>query len=128
MSDKTVAEKLHIKAGKSVTFFNPPENNEELLGGLDQDISISEGDPADILLAYIEDREQLERNLLALKASIKDDGALWIAYHKGTSEVDTDINRDSIAKYARENGLKGVAMISINDNWSALRLKIVDDV
>lgn len=128
MSDKTVAEKLHIKPGKSVTFFNPPENNDELLGGIDQDIAISEGDPADILLAYIEDRKQLERNLLALKSSIKDDGALWIAYHKGTSSVDTDINRDSIAAYAKKNGLKGVAMISINDNWSALRLKITDHV
>lgn len=128
MSDKTVAEKLHIKPDKSVTFFNPPENNDELLGGIDQDIAISEGDPADILLAYIEDRKQLERNLLALKSSIKDDGALWIAYHKGTSSVDTDINRDSIAEYAKKNGLKGVAMISINDNWSALRLKITDHV
>lgn len=128
MSDKSVAEKLHIKPDKSVTFFNPPKNNDELLGGIDQDISISEGDPADILLAYIEDREQLERNLLALKASIKDNGALWIAYHKGTSEVDTDINRDSIAEYAQKNGLKGVAMISINENWSALRLKTIDNV
>jgi len=128
MASKSVAEKLHIKPGKSVTFFNPPENNDELLGGVDEDISISEGDPADILLAYIEDREQLERNLLALKSSIKDDGTLWIAYHKGSSSVDTDINRDSIADYAQQNGLKGVAMISINDNWSALRLKIIDHV
>ena len=126
MSDKTVAEKLHIKSDTSVMFFNPPENNEELLGGVNQDMSISDGDPADILLAYVEDREQLERNLLALKSNIKDDGALWIAYHKGTSSVDTDINRDSIYQYAKENGLKGVSMISINDDWSALRLKIVD--
>lgn len=126
MASKTVADKLHIKPGKSVTFFNPPANNEELLGGLSQDIAISEGDPADILLAYIEDQKQLERNLLALKSSITEDGALWIAYHKGTSPVDTDINRDTINAYARKNGLKGVGMISINDDWSALRLKIID--
>ena len=124
MTSKTVAEKLHFKPGKTVTFFNPPKNNEELLGGIHEDISISEGDPADILLAYIENREQLERNLLALKSSIKDDGALWIAYHKGTSSVDTDINRDIIHDYAQDHGLKGVSMISINDNWSAFRFKI----
>jgi len=123
---KTVAEKLRIKADTSLTFFNPPHNNHALLGGIDEDISITDGDPADIILAYIEDRKQLERNLLALKSGIKKDGALWIAYHKGSSSVDTDINRDSIAEYALKNGLKGVAMISINDNWSALRLKIVD--
>lgn len=126
MSSKTVAEKMHMKLGKTVSFFNPPENNRELLGGISEDISISEGDPADILLAYIENREQLERNLLALKSSIKDDGALWIAYHKGSSAIDTDINRDSIAKYALENGLKGVAIVSINENWSAFRFKIIN--
>lgn len=126
MSAQTVAEKLHFKPGKTVTFFNPPDNNEQLLGGIHENISISEGDPADILLAYIEDREQLERNLLALKSSIKDDGALWIAYHKRSSSVDTDINRDSIHEYADKHGLKGVSMISINENWSAFRFKIVD--
>ena len=126
MSSKTVAEKLHFKPSKAVTFFNPPDNNEELLGSIHEDIAISEGDPADILLAYIDNREQLERNLLALKSSIKDDGALWIAYHKGSSAVDTDINRDIIHDYAKKNGLKGVAMISINENWSAFRFKIVD--
>ena len=125
MSSKTAAEKLHISPAKSVMFFNPPENNRELLG-ISEDISITEGDPADILLAYIENREQLERNLLALKSNIKDNGALWIAYHKGTSPVDTDISRDSIHAYAAENGLKGVSMISINDNWSAFRFKIID--
>ncbi len=128
MSEKSVAEKLNITPDKSVTFFNPPDNHDELLGDVHEDVSISEGDPADILLAYIEDREQLDRNFLALKASIKDDGALWIAYHKGSSSVDTDINRDSIADYAEENGMKGVSRISINENWSALRLKITDHV
>lgn len=126
MTSRTVADKLYINPGKTVTFFNPPANNQELLGGIPEDISISEGDPADILLAYIKNREQLERNLLALKSSIKEDGALWIAYYKGTASVDTDINRDSIHAYAQQHGLKGVAMISINEDWSAFRFKIVD--
>ncbi len=36
----------------------------------------------------------------------------------------TDINRDTIAEYARTLGLEGVAMISVDDDWSALRLKV----
>jgi hypothetical protein len=39
--------------------------------------------------------------------------------------VKTDINRDTINAYAASLGLQGVAMISIDDDWSALRLKIV---
>ena len=47
-----------------------------------------------------------------------------ITYHKGTSKTKTDINRDSINTYAQTIGLVGVAMISIDDDWSALRLKV----
>jgi hypothetical protein len=49
---------------------------------------------------------------------------LWIAYHKGTSKVKTDIHRDSINAYALTLGMVGVAMIAINDDWAALRLKV----
>jgi len=48
-----------------------------------------------------------------------------VAYHKGTSQIKTDINRDSINAYASTLGFQGVAMISINEDWSALRLKPV---
>ncbi len=36
-----------------------------------------------------------------------------------------NINRDSIAEYALSLGLEGVAIISVDDDWSALRLKLV---
>jgi hypothetical protein len=39
--------------------------------------------------------------------------------------VKTDIHRDTINAYAQTLGLQGVAMISINDDWSALRLKLI---
>ena len=50
-------------------------------------------------------------------------GMIWVAYHKGTSPVKTDINRDSIWAYARTIGMDAVAQVSINDDWSAVRLK-----
>ena len=46
-----------------------------------------------------------------------------VTYYKGTSRVKTDINRDTISAYTHSVGLEGVAMISIDDDWSALRLK-----
>jgi hypothetical protein len=49
---------------------------------------------------------------------------LWVTYHKGTSKVKTDIHRDMINAYAHSIGLEGVAMISIDEDWSALRLKL----
>lgn len=125
MSSKTVAQKMYMKDGKDIAFFNEPGNYEELLGGLPDDINITT-ENADILLAFIDNKKQLKSHLPDLKRRIKNEGALWIAYHKQSSSVDTDINRDSIAALALRNGLKGVAMVSLNTNLSALRLKIIN--
>ena len=37
----------------------------------------------------------------------------------------SDINRDNIAAYASTLGLQAVAMISVDEDLSALRLKVV---
>ncbi|HEX7432474.1 MAG TPA: hypothetical protein VF326_02355 [Anaerolineaceae bacterium] len=55
-------------------------------------------------------------------------GILWEACHKGTSWVKTDINRDMIAAYGQSPGLQPNAMISINEDWAALRLEEVHTV
>ncbi len=128
MSSKTVAEKMYIKPGMEIGFFNAPNNLEELLGGLPDDVEIAEdleGTELDLILAFIEDQQMLEAYLYSLKQAIADDGALWLAYHKGSSSVDTDINRDIIHNYGQQMDLKGVSMISINDNWSGFRFKKV---
>jgi len=128
MSSKTVAEKMYIKPGMEIGFFNAPNNLEELLGGLPDDVEIAEdleGTELDLILAFIEDQQMLEAYLYSLKQAIADDGALWLAYHKGSSSVDTDINRDIIHNYGQQLDLKGVSMISINDNWSGFRFKKV---
>jgi len=36
-----------------------------------------------------------------------------------------DVNRDTIRRYAEGFGYKAVAMVSIDDTWSALRLKLL---
>ena len=40
----------------------------------------------------------------------------------------TDINRDTIWAYARGVGFDAVFLISIDDDWSAMRLKVVEPV
>ena len=53
------------------------------------------------------------------------DGIALICVPKGTSKLKSDINRDSIAAYALTLGLQAVAMISVDEDLSALRLKVV---
>lgn len=59
---------------------------------------------------------------------LKPDGMFWISYPKQTSKVKTDLNRDILWKLMEKHGLAGVAMISIDNVWSAMRFRPADKV
>ncbi len=128
MSEKTNAQKLSIKEGYRVMFIHPPANNSSLLGELPPNVTLAAGSETgvDFILAYIVDRKELEKHLADLKTRLKPKGLLWVAYYKGTARVKTDINRDTINAYAKTLGLEGVFMISLDEDWSAMRLKGID--
>ncbi len=127
MPDKPIAQKLMIKPGQKVLLVNPPRGYRSLMGALPNGAAFLSpaGKTADAIQVFVDTRAELERQLPKLKKALAPGGMLWVTYHKGTSKVKTDINRDSIVRYARTIGLEGVAMISIDDDWSALRLKML---
>jgi len=132
MSAKTVAEKLLIKPGKSLLVVNPPDNLNEVLGPLPEGVAITvyanptEGSGLfDVVLAFIANRSVLESQLLDLSKLVQPKGIFWLAYTKSSSKVKADINRDSIWAYAKPLGMDGVAMVSLDEDWSGFRLKFV---
>ena len=125
ISEKSVAEKLLIKPGYNILLLNEPDNYRKLLGQLPAKVILLTKPEGlfDLIQVFVTSRQELEEWLPRLKASLKPNGLLWVTYPKGTSKMKTDVNRDSINTFAKSVGLQGVAMISIDDVWSALRLK-----
>ncbi len=68
-------------------------------------------------------RSQLEEIRSTLGAAV-----LWVTYPKGGSEVKTDLDRDIIWAYVRTIGFDAVSNISIDEVWSALRLKVIGPI
>ena len=88
---------------------------------------VKEGDgPFDVIMMFCMNRKDLEQYLPQAKERLGDKGSLWIAYLKQTASKATDINRDSINAYLKENGITAVAMISIDGDWSAMRAKRIE--
>ena len=129
MSDKTIADKMFLRTAKSMLILNgnvhpgmvsqmPPEliRNDQTKGN----------DKVDVVLLFALNRHELEQAFPTAKERLGDKGSLWVAYLKQTASKATDINRDSINAYAKENGITGVAMISIDGDWSALRMKRIE--
>jgi hypothetical protein len=125
MSEKSVAQKLLFKPGQTVWVVNPPPDIIDLLGKIPDQVEIlsSAMSPVDIIQMFSASRQALEEQLPRVQPFLKPGGILWVTYYKGTARVKTDINRDTINAYAHTLGLEGVAMISVNEDWSAMRFK-----
>ena len=127
MSDKSIAQKLFIKPGNKFLLINPPAGYLAQLGQLPEGTIILNDSSClvEVIQVFVLNHSELEAQLTRLKGLLAPKGMLWVTYHKGTSKVKTNINRDTINAYAGSLGLQGVAMISMDDDWSALRLKMV---
>ena len=127
MSEKTVAQKLGLKAGRTLAVRQHPDDIAALIGALPSGAKLvtAENKPCALILMFAKDMVALAKGLPRCKRLLEPGGALWVAYIKGTSVRKTDISRDSIRDYVATIGLDTVSQIAIDDDWSALRLKVV---
>ena len=127
MATKPLAERMHLRAGERLLLANAPNGYAATLGpppGIDVQ-ERAEG-TFDVIQVFVSTREALEANAPRLKALLNPGGKLWIAYPKGTSkQLSADINRDDIRRYATTVGLQTVAQVAVDDDWSAIRCKVV---
>ncbi len=125
MNEKTVADRMFLRNAKSMQVLNGGVHP-TVVSQLPQEL-IKEGDgPFDVIMAFCMNRKDLEQYVPVAKERLGDKGSLWIAYLKQTASKATDINRDSINAYLKEQGITAVAMISIDGDWSALRAKRIE--
>jgi len=127
MSNKSISQRLFIKAGFRVALIGAPDNFIDQIGDLPEKVIItrSVGKTTNIVQAFIDSKEKLIDFLDNLYKENKE-LIIWVAYPKGTSKIKTYINRDIISKIAQDNyGMKSVAMISIDETWASMRFKFV---
>jgi hypothetical protein len=121
MADKTITDKLYLKTAKSLAVFNG-EVHPGVVAQLPPDM-ITEQDEADVVLLFALNQVDLDKWWTQAMARLGEKGSLWIAFLKQSAPKATDLNKDVIYDYAKERGVTGVALISVDADWSAVRLK-----
>ena len=113
---------MYLKTVRSMAVFNGavhPGIVDRLPASL-----LGEGeDPADVVLLFALNQAELDKFMPDALKRLGDKGSLWIAFLKQSAPKATDINRDSISAWAAGHGVTVVALISLDADWSALRLK-----
>jgi hypothetical protein len=108
-------KKLQLKDAQTIAVIDGPTR----LGLAAQQTDF---DNADAVLLFACNKARLSRDLDDLKRAVDSNKLTWIAYPKG-KQLNTDLNRDIVRSILNENGLNPVRQISIDDTWSALRIR-----
>lgn len=129
MLDAALAKKLRILPGNRLLLLNAPDGYSATLA-LPEGVTV-ETDPAgayDVVQLFARTLADVDRDLPAAIAATRPRGMLWIAWPKKTAKLPTDLTRDTLWPRVHETGWNGVAAISIDETWSALRFRPNDEV
>ena len=123
----SVFDKLNIKDHRDILVLNAPSSFEKEIAAL-RDIRVqrrlSEMKSPQFVLAFVQQRVELNRLAKALLKRASGDIVLWFAYPKGTSKKHScDFNRDDGWDLLRESGFDSVRQVAIDADWSALRFR-----
>jgi hypothetical protein len=119
MSTGSPAEKLLIKPKTTVWVSHP--GYLDLIEPLPQDVRVVDRpELATTLLIFGDDLQSLRNAVAAHANRLADSETLWLAYPEGNR---ADINRGTVWPILAEHGLWPIGQVSLDDRWSAMRLR-----
>jgi hypothetical protein len=120
MTDRTIAEKLRFKPGMKASVLFAPSGVDL---GIPADALVDESADADFILLFASTQASAEESIRMIASNVREKTVAWIGYPKGSKAKGLDISRDTIGKFVLSVGLIVNANFSIDDTWSAVRVR-----
>jgi hypothetical protein len=126
---KTTSEKLGARDGSALLLIGPPKDwrLDPLPAGATAAVAAcaadAAGSTADLTVLFVPDAATLEMSLGDALKTVPLDGLFWVAYRKGGAKAGTDLNRDLLQARLAGHGVTGVTLVSLDETWSALRVR-----
>jgi hypothetical protein len=126
---QSTSQKLGIKPGMTVVATGQSETAiAAILGTLPEGATLgSTADETDVALVFADTLDDVRGSALAAWTTVAPDRRLWVAYRKGASKRGAGdgipLHRDTLQAALGEVGLTGVTLVSLDEVWSALRVK-----
>jgi hypothetical protein len=126
----TLLEKLNYKGNDRIAVLNAEENFLSFLSGeLNGVIIDKEIDPRfpyHFILIFVRNQAEVETFIPVALHNLSCDGVLWFGYPKKSSrKFSSTIDRDHGWKMLNDAGFYGIRLISIDEDWSALRFRSI---
>jgi len=122
MTAKSVAAKARVKPGATVAVLNAVPGVVESLG-LPDDVTFVGQRKAQLVFLFVNSRADLESKMAPAVAALAPTAALWVFFRKGSKAGKLDMNRDDVWAIADSLGMRPLGLVSVDDTWSAFRLR-----
>jgi hypothetical protein len=123
-SGTPLPRKLGIKPGHRVLLLGAPDGF--ALDELPEEVNVvrrAQGE-ADVIVSFHTARADLDKRMPRLRALMRQNAGLWIAWPKRASGMPTDLTEDVVRELALANQLVDNKVAAIDATWSGLRLVI----
>ena len=125
-SGTPLLKKLGLKPGMQAWFREMPDTvraeiDPGAAGVIEKDAPIPGLDAAHI---FVTRRDDLARDLSALRDALAPTGMIWVSWSKKASKVPTNITEDTIRAVALPLGFVDIKVCAVDAIWSGLKLVI----
>lgn len=124
-----ILKKLGLTTQNPVLILNAPEEYKDVLAEITSDIHTTISGKYKFIQVFEIDLCKAKSIANNLIEALETDGHLWLCYPKGTSKMyKSDINRTKAWEVFSPYEFEPVSQVSIDDNWSAMRFRHVDNI
>jgi hypothetical protein len=125
-----ISKKLRLKPGMRALVVAAPSAYLKSLAPLPEGVVISEamGGTHEFVQFFATRRSDIEKSAKKLLKSAVPGALVWITYPKKTSGVESDLSREEVWAAKEGTGWRPVSQIAIDEVWSALRFRPIEDV
>jgi hypothetical protein len=118
--------KLGIKPESRLALVGAPDGFDRTLGALPERVEVRSRvrGPLDVVVFFTTSAAELRRRFDRLAGALDPAGALWVAWPKRSSGVETDLTENVVRDVALPKGLVDNKVCAIDETWSGLRLVI----
>jgi hypothetical protein len=125
---ENLMQKLNYKGQDRIAVMNPDEefvlSISSELKNVTIDREIDPRFPYSFMILFVKSVSEVELYTPKVLHNLVADGVLWFCYPKKTSKkFSTDIDRDHGWKVLNDAGLYGIRLVSIDQDWSAMRFR-----
>jgi predicted SnoaL-like aldol condensation-catalyzing enzyme len=126
----SIVKKLGLKPGMRALVLGAPSGYLESLAPLPEGLVVSKtvGGTHQFVQFFATRKSEIQKSASKLLQSADSGALVWITYPKKSSRVESDLSREEVWAAMEGTGWRPVSQIAIDDVWSALRFRPIEDV